>query len=586
MSALHSAAFRLFRNPALHFGPEKRQLRFQRLFGRFPALRGAPGSSTGSSAASSAFLNPVQLKEIIDEIAEGVIIYDESDRVVMWNKRFDELYSETRPFRKVGVSYETLIRIGAYRGHSAKLSGNEEEWIAERLEMRRLGGGVHERKLSKGVWIKVSEHRTPSNHMLCIHTDISALKAHEAELRESRQILQDVVDAVPGIISAKDRAGRYLFVNRYQAIRYGHEPSEAIGRTSEDLVGDKQLAPTTKFNRLVFESGKALPAFEASFASFSSEVKTWLMTKAPLRNDEGDVRGVVTVALDITEHKEADRKLRRSRRLETIAGITGGLAHDFNNLLGTLAQHLDAIQQHAPKGDPKLDASIAAALGVTARASGITKRMMAFGRRQNLNPKEMDLRIFLTGVREFLTATFESGPKIRLQIEDGIARGFADPAELEIAILNLAINARDASPKGTPITLKAYNKPAAIGGDLLAGQRQVVIEVIDKGHGMSPETISRATEPFFTTKSANAGTGLGLSMVELFAQQSGGTLEIESKVDQGTCVRLILPAVNTIDHAASAASHPGNGPDSMIRLSCGDGRPGPDAPRGDSATGP
>jgi PAS domain S-box-containing protein len=271
----------------------------------------------------------------------------------------------------------------------------------------------------------------------------------------------------------------------------------------------------------------------------------------PIR--EGDkVVGFAKVTRDLTERRESQLELERSRealfqsqKMEAVGQLTGGVAHDFNNLLTGITGSLDLLKMRLAQGRlNELDRYVTAAQGAALRASTLTHRLLAFARRQPLQPKAVNANKLVSGMEELIRRT--SGPNVTIEtvLAAGLWNCFCDPHQLENAILNLCINARDAMSNGGGITVETANTwmddPAAKERDMERGQ-YVAICVTDTGSGMSKEVIARAFDPFFTTKPTGQGTGLGLSMVFGFARQSDGQARIYSEPGQGTTVKIYLP---------------------------------------------
>jgi nitrogen-specific signal transduction histidine kinase/CheY-like chemotaxis protein len=256
---------------------------------------------------------------------------------------------------------------------------------------------------------------------------------------------------------------------------------------------------------------------------------------------------------DITQEKEqadalalAEEALRQSQKMEAVGQLTGGLAHDFNNLLTGVMGNLDLIQIRVAQGrTQELDRYVDAAQGAIKRAAALTHRLLAFSRRQTLDPKPTNVSRLVVSMEDLIRRTI--GPSIAMDAlvaAAGLWTTLIDPGQLENALLNLCINARDAMPDGGKLTIETGNRwlddRTAKERGLPAGQ-YVSLCVSDTGTGMTPEVIARAFDPFFTTKPLGMGTGLGLSMIYGFVQQSGGQVRIYSEVGQGTMVCLYLP---------------------------------------------
>jgi PAS domain S-box-containing protein len=268
--------------------------------------------------------------------------------------------------------------------------------------------------------------------------------------------------------------------------------------------------------------------------------------------ENGKTIGFAKVTRDLTERRDAEQELSRaqealfqSQKMEAVGQLTGGLAHDFNNLLTGITGSLDLMRARLAQGRIEdVERYITAAQGAASRAGALTHRLLAFARRQPLNPKAIDANRLIQEIEELIRRTVSSAITIETVLAAGLWPCFCDQNQLENAILNLCINARDAMPDGGQITIETANSWVDERGgfqrDLRAGQ-YVVVCVSDTGSGMSEEVRSRAFDPFFTTKPKGKGTGLGLSMIYSFAKQSGGQVRIYSEVGKGTTVKIYLP---------------------------------------------
>jgi PAS domain S-box-containing protein len=243
--------------------------------------------------------------------------------------------------------------------------------------------------------------------------------------------------------------------------------------------------------------------------------------------------------------QEKEQALRQSQKMEAVGQLTGGIAHDFNNLLQVILGNLESLQRHLPPDSGRLQRAANQAMNGARRAAALTQRLLAFSRRQPLDPKPLDVNVLVQGASDLMHRTLGETIAIETVLGAGLWRVEVDPNELEAALLNLAVNARDAMPEGGKLTLETVNTHidqayAAIHVEVLAGQ-YVAICISDTGVGMAAATVSQAFEPFFTTKPVGKGTGLGLSQVYGFVKQSGGHVKIYSEVGQGTTVKLYLP---------------------------------------------
>lgn len=297
----------------------------------------------------------------------------------------------------------------------------------------------------------------------------------------------------------------------------------------------------------------------------------WTLSRAvPVLNEAGEIMEWAGAASDVTARHEAEQQLRdlnatlqerieaalreqavteealrQAQKMEAVGQLTGGLAHDFNNLLTGIMGNLELLQLRVARGRlDDLDRFINAAQGAGRRAATLTQRLLAFSRRQTLDPKPTNVNRLIAGLEEMLQRTVGATTNIEIVGAVGLWTTNIDAAQLESAILNLCINGRDAMPDGGKLTIETANRwmddRAARDRDLPPGQ-YVSVCVTDTGTGMTPETIRRAFEPFYTTKPTGQGTGLGLSMIYGFAKQSGGQVRIYSELGQGTTVCIYLP---------------------------------------------
>ena len=266
-------------------------------------------------------------------------------------------------------------------------------------------------------------------------------------------------------------------------------------------------------------------------------------------DQRGELIGFAKVTRDLTERRMVEEKPRQAQKMDALGQLTGGIAHDFNNLLTVITGNLEVLGRslagaRAAQPAPRVTRAIAAAMEGARRAAALTQRLLAFSRQQALEPKTIDRNRLVHRTVDMLRRTLGERITIKTTLAPDAGRIYADPVELENALLNLAVNARDAMPDGGMIIIETAN----IDGDPLTGEwhdedgvPRVLIAVRDSGAGMDKETLARAFDPFFTTKALGHGTGLGLSQVYGFVEQSGGHVLIESQPGMGTTVRIVLP---------------------------------------------
>ncbi|MER2269359.1 PAS domain S-box protein [Methylobacterium oxalidis] len=339
--------------------------------------------------------------------------------------------------------------------------------------------------------------------------------------------------------------GTIVAVNPAWTTLFGWSEAELIGRSFMDLVHPDDAASTAAAAGDL-SAGAVIPRFENRYRHKDGSYRWLSWTAVP---DESFIHAV---GRDVQVEKEAaealartEEALRQAQKMEAVGQLTGGIAHDFNNLLTGIAGSLELLQTRMSQGRmTDLDRYINAAQGASKRAAALTHRLLAFSRRQTLDPKPTNVNALVHGMEDLIRRTV--GPSVHIEVVGaaGLWPALVDPPQLENALLNLCINARDAMPDGGRITIETANKwldeRAARERDLPPGQ-YLSLCVTDTGTGMTPDVIAKAFDPFFTTKPLGQGTGLGLSMIYGFARQSGGQVRIYSEVGQGTTMCIYLP---------------------------------------------
>jgi len=267
---------------------------------------------------------------------------------------------------------------------------------------------------------------------------------------------------------------------------------------------------------------------------------------------------------EIASRASAESQVRQLQKMEAVGQLTGGIAHDFNNMLAIVIGSLDVAKRRLAADPAKVAESLDNAMDGAQRAAQLTGRLLAFSRQQPLAPRALDANKLVSGMSELLRHTVGENLKVETVLAGGLWATFADPGQLENAVLNLSVNARDAMPDGGALTIETGNAHlddayAAVNAEVTAGQ-YVMISVSDTGAGMPPEVAERAFDPFYTTKGVGRGTGLGLSQVHGFVKQSGGHVKIYSEPGVGTTVKLYLPRSRRQEDVVAAAADPAAAP--------------------------
>ena len=412
-------------------------------------------------------------------------------------------------------------------------------------------------------------------------------RARLLALRDLAESLERQVEERTAALSAGEARLRVIFETSYQyqgmmapdgtLLDANRTSLDAIEATREEVIGRKfwetpWFTATPGMPEVVREAVAAVAAGETIRRELRIKLpigwRSFDFGMRPVRDESGTVVAIVPEAVDITERRQAEEALRQSQKLEAMGQLTGGVAHDFNNLLTPIIGGLDMLQRHQV-GNERERRLIAGALESAERARTLVQRLLAFARRQPLQPRAVDIAALVHDMGNLIAST--TGPQIKVVAEaaDGLPYAKADPNQLEMALLNLSVNARDAMPDGGTlrITVSSETLGPSHPARLPPGD-YVRLSVADTGIGMDRDVMARAIEPFFSTKGIGKGTGLGLSMVHGLASQLGGALTISSKPGVGTNIDLWLPV--TADPApadeSAAAAATANGGEGIVLL--------------------
>ncbi|HWB47735.1 MAG TPA: ATP-binding protein [Stellaceae bacterium] len=376
-----------------------------------------------------------------------------------------------------------------------------------------------------------------------------------AEDAINRRIFETSLD----LILVVDKQGTFIRVSPSARAIIGYDPAELVGRSAREILYPPDLDSTREEMRRARRGGE-MRNFECRYVHRDGRVVPLAWTGVWSEPEQQHF----FIGRDMSDLRGAEERLRQAQKMEAIGNLTGGLAHDFNNLLGVVIGNLDLVL-----GGGSLSADdtelVGDAFEAASRGAELTRRLLAFARRQPLAPVEIAVNDLVVNIVELMRRTLGANISIDVALAPDIWPVHADPAQLEAAIVNLATNARDAMPNGGRLMITTGNchldaDYAALHAELVPGD-YVLVEVTDTGAGMSAETMSRIFEPFFTTKEQGKGTGLGLSMVFGFLKQSGGHINVYSEPGKGTTFRLYLPrrrATAAVEPAAVTVSPGGN----------------------------
>jgi PAS domain S-box-containing protein len=337
---------------------------------------------------------------------------------------------------------------------------------------------------------------------------------------------------------------------------FGYERDHVLGSPLDRFLASESAAQLRKSDwPALLEKGEFRDLVYRAITNTGNLLDVLLSLKVE-RDAQGDIVRIVGGMIDVTARKRAEQALLHSQKLEAIGQLTGGVAHDFNNLLAIVLGNLELLRKRVPD-EPRVKSLIENAIQGVNRGTALTQRMLAFARRQELKPQMVDITALVNGMVELLQRSLGPMIQIRTQMAEGLPRALVDANQLELALMNLSLNARDAMPAGGTLTITAEEHRGTLNGETNSSAHKYVrLRVIDTGTGMDEKTATRAVEPFFTTKGIGKGTGLGLSMVQGVVAQSGGRLELRSRVGEGTTIILWLPAVDDTAALQPTASKP------------------------------
>ncbi|MBJ7410669.1 MAG: response regulator [Phenylobacterium sp.] len=506
------------------------------------------------------------LEAVLEEMPVGVILASvPSGELILYNRRAEEILGHS-VLGRVADEYDTY---GGVHPDGRPYSAEEYPTARAVLHGETIADHPMRYRRPDGTFVEllISARRIETANGLvavCTFEDVSELRGVQASLQAlnaelerrvadalaERKIFADIVESTDAFIQAADFEFRWLAINDASASEFerifGVRPK--VGDSMLDVLRDKpehQAAVREVWARAL--AGEEFTEID-EFGDPSLDRRYYEMNFNTLRNDAGEAIGAFQVVYDVTDRlrrqnelEQTQAALREAQKLEAMGQLTGGVAHDFNNLLMPILGGLDILQRSSrlsPRERKLLDGAIQSA----ERAKALVQRLLAFARRQPLQAGPVDVAAAIQAMGELIGST--TGPQISVSIDTPpiLPPAHVDANQLEMAILNLAVNARDAMPTGGTLRLSATAEWVAAGHRAgLAPGNYVCISVSDTGEGMDEATRARAVEPFFSTKGLGRGTGLGLSMVHGLVAQCGGGLHISSRVGLGTNVEMFLP---------------------------------------------
>jgi two-component system, cell cycle sensor histidine kinase and response regulator CckA len=496
-------------------------------------------------------------RELFDHIADAIFVVDpETHRVIDCN---DEAC------RRYGYTREEFLGMQPEEVHPPE----EREAVRQRLQQQDTATAefVHVTKSGKRfpveVRTRVIDHEGRRARISLIQ-DLTAHKKVEESLRESEDRFRAVADNITSAIYIHD-GQRMLYVNPACEEISGYSRQELMERVSFwDMVHPGFRAMVQERAQARFE-GRPVPSHYEFKIVVKDGSERWLDFTASRIQFEGRT-AILSTAVDTTERRTLEEQLRQALKMEAVGRLAGGVAHDFNNLLTVIKGHSELLLDTLDRRDP-MRAEVEEVQKAAERAAALTRQLLAFSRQQVLAPQVLDLNVVVANVDRLLRRLLGEDIELHAVLESSLARVKADPGQIEQVILNLAVNARDAMPRGGKLTVETAN---AVLDETYARERvevkpgaYVMLAVSDTGTGMDPETCSHIFEPFFTTKDPTKGTGLGLSTVYGIVKQSEGHISVYSEPGIGTTFKIYLPQADATEESlpaqpAAAASDTGS----------------------------
>ncbi len=384
------------------------------------------------------------------------------------------------------------------------------------------------------------------DYFVLLVQDITERKRMEEALAESQGFFHSLVEQLPANVWRKDAEGRYVFVNSRFCRSKGKTADEILGQMAS-VINSKEMADQAmKEHELIMRTGKSIEK-EEFYTQPDGTVRYLHILKAPVFAAEGRVIGSQGIQFDITERKRLEAQLFQSQKMETVGKLAGGVAHEFNSILTAIIGQSELLISDLPAGSPLAENATEITKGAD-RAAVLTRQLLAYGRKQFLQPEALNLNQIITSMSGVL-GPLMGGEMVDVNIVPaaGLQLAMADAGQIEQVIMNLAMNARDAMPNGGKLTLETAN--VTLGQEYVSRIPElkpggyVMLAISDTGTGMSEKVKARVFEPFFTTKGVGQGTGLGLSTCYGIIKQSGGHISVYSEPGRGTTFKIYLPQV-------------------------------------------
>ncbi|MCV6592385.1 MAG: PAS-domain containing protein [Silicimonas sp.] len=503
-------------------------------------------------ATPEATADAVHILEGLEYLDQGITIFDQDLKMVAWNRKFLELYGYPDGMAYRGASFDSFIEHNAKRGEYGP--GDVAEQVRERVELaKKFIPHRIERRIRDGRTITVAGNPMPNGGFVATYTDTTdyTKRAEELQreiedrselLKQTEHRLHLIADEVPAGIAHVDANMTFLYMNKRFGRAYQIDPQEAVGLNCYDVLFEKTLEESSRYFEQA-RQGRSVD-FEMRLELPDGRMKDVRTLLRPEKPASGEVMGFYLVSIDVTRRKSTLNALMRSQKMDALGRMASGISHDFNNLLTIILGNLVPLSEELP-GDV-VEEFVTPSISAAKRGSALTRRLVTLARREQFDPVPTDIGAATSEITRLLESSVPKSLRIEVQQESDLPQAMVDRSQLEMALLNLTLNARDATEGAGQVTIRTdlYEMtPEVSDMTRLPIGSYVRIRVTDDGCGMSAERTEKIFEPFFTSKAAGAGSGLGLSMVYGFVQQSNGAIFVDSRLDKGSTFTILLPSV-------------------------------------------
>lgn len=519
-----------------------------------------------------------QIEAGLDLLDQGITVFDSNLKMVAWNEPFLRLLDFPASLAFVGADFESFIRHNAERGEYGQ--GDIEALIKVRVDAARdFQPHNFERVRPDGRILRIRGEPLPLRGFITLYTDITEQRHYENLIKEQNSALEErviqrtellekvnaglleanqnntriaealrrsegqmrlITDTIPALIAYFDGSRTYRYANRGYCEWFNKTVEEVVGESIDEIIGKRAL-DSVKHHIARALSGEQV-TYEYAMIRNGTKVHG-RSTLVPEFNPDGLVIGCFVLSFDITEQKKLQAALIQAQKMEAIGQLSSGIAHDFNNLLTIIIGNLNLLMEQASH-QPSLRELAKPALDAGKRGAELVQRLLSFSRQQPLRPKIIDINHLIRDITPLLDRSLPSRIQLQTELTPSPLIARIDAHQLENALLNLVVNARDAMPDGGAISIRTSSTLVAEDiseeFDVEPGE-YTRIDVVDNGVGMEPDTVTRIFEPFFTTKDFGQGSGLGLAMTYGFVKQSGGGIVVQSEPDHGTSMTILLP---------------------------------------------